>query len=394
MNLEISNIAETTSKAGSLRAWLNFGISNRSALLSISAFLTFLGLLAIYGSSSVTAAQQYHSEFHYVTKQATVALIGFLLVFAIGHLPVRWIDRAPLPFYLVSLLLAVMVHVPGIGHAAKGASRWIRLGPIGFQPSELLKVATVLVIARNLTRPGSDMVRFRSAVLSNLMLIALPIILLFLQPDFGTAVVIVAVSFSLMFVRGLAPRYVMGAVALVIAGIAGAIAFSPYRLKRFLTFLDPWSQYERGGFQIIQSFLGFQNGGLWGRGIGESRQKLYFLPDAHTDFILSVIGEELGLFGTLLVAGMFCYVFLIGIRIAMTQESEYRKLVCIGLTSLIAVQALMNISVTLGIVPTKGIPLPFVSNGASSLLTFLLIISILSRLSQPERPIGAQGGIY
>jgi cell division protein FtsW len=384
MNSRISNIAVNISKIVQLKPSASFNISNRTALISTVAFLSLLGLLAIYGSSGVTAAQKLSSEMHYASKQSMVFLLGFLSIFALGHLPAKWIERIPLPFFLCALCLAILVHIPGIGHSAKGAARWIRFGGFGFQPSELLKFATILIVAKNLSRPGIELGRFSSGVLSNLILISAPIALLLNQPDFGTAVVIIAVSFLMMFLAGLNFKFVASILGIAGAGIVSAIIVSPYRVKRFMTFLDPWAQYDRGGFQIIQSFLGFQNGGWLGRGIGESRQKLYFLPDAHTDFIMSVISEEFGVLGGFTVVLMFLYLIMITFRIGQCQSSEFRRLVCFGIAGLIGIQTMMNISVTLGLIPTKGIPLPFVSNGPSSLLSFLLMIAVVARLAQPD----------
>jgi cell division protein FtsW len=362
----------------------DFSISNRSALLSVVTFLCMIGLVSVYSSSGVTAAEKFHDELHYVTKQALVGIFGFTIIFGMGHSRLRSLDRVPIFIYILAFVLTCLVFMPGIGHHTKGATRWIRFGPVGFQPSELVKIGVILLTAKALTRPSCNMARFNSGLLPVLLLYAPAAVALLAQPDFGTAAVLLLVVLAMTFLAGLPLRFVgMGCVAALV-GLAVAVVASPYRFRRLMTFLDPWSEYEGSGFQIVQSFLGFQSGGWFGKGIAASRQKLYFLPDAHTDFILSVFAEEYGAFGTLTICAMFAYLTYLGFRIAQCQMDPFRRLVAYGLTLQICFQALINMGVTLGLMPTKGIPLPFVSNGASSLLSFLFCVGILARLAQPD----------
>ncbi len=361
-----------------------WSISLRTSLICVTAFLTCLGLLAIYASSSIPAHGAVGDEFLYFRKQMLVAIFGFLVIFCAGHIPLALFERIVLPLFLLSALALAIIHVPGMAHSAKGATRWLRIGPIGFQPAELAKLATIFFMARILSDPRRDIRQFRTGILPALLGVGVLSLLLLSQPDFGTAMLLLMVGFLMVFVAGMPRQQVF---ALGIAGLlaaAATILAAPYRVKRILTFLNPWAEVRGSGFQIIQSFVGFQKGGLLGVGLGESRQKLFFLPDAHTDFILAVIGEELGLFGVLLVCSCFAFYVYVGFRIISVQHRNFFRFLALGITTLVALQASFNMGVTMGLLPTKGIPLPFVSSGASSLLCFLCATAVLARLSQEE----------
>lgn len=354
----------------------------RTSLICATIFLTCLGLLAIYASSSIPAAQKYMDSFFYVRKQGAVAAFGFLMIFLFRFVPISWIARLTLPAVVGAVVLMAMIFLPGLGGKSGGAMRWLNLFGFRFQPGEIAKLALVLFLARNLSRPKCDAENLVWGVGPNLMLFGLFALLLMLQPDFGTTFLLLILTFVMLFAAGVTRPFIVTSSVLATGAIALAIAQAPYRLSRLVTFLDPWSAIKDGGFQLIQSYLAFQNGGLLGAGLGESRQKLFFLPEAHTDFILSVIGEELGLLGVLLVCFLFVYVVYLGFRITLAQQTEYRRFLAFGLTFLIASQAVINIGVTMGLLPTKGIPLPFVSSGSSSLIVFLAVVAILARLSQ------------
>ena len=370
--------------------WIHLGqanVSHRTALICVSAFLSGIGLLSIYASSSIPAAQNIGNDLAFVQKQAAVAFLGFLLVFAIGHLPFRWIERLAIPSLLLSLVLMILVFVPGFEGRAKGASRWILLFGFTIQPAEFCKLAVILFLARNLSRPKSNPELFLHGVLPNLVVSGLFSVLLMLQPDFGSTSLILFLTVTMLYVAGLPYRFLTMFFGLGVVVFIAALLTAPYRLARLLVFLDPWSDARAGGFQIIQSYLGFQNGGVWGVGLGESKQKLFFLPEAHTDFILSVIGEEFGLFGVLLICACFAYMVFLGLRITLAQDDTYRQFLAFGLTMLIGVQAALNMGVTMGLLPTKGMTLPLVSNGSNSLIVFLIAIAILARISQESADI-------
>lgn len=359
-------------------------------LLFVALLLTGIGLLIIFTSSSIPASQKFGDAFHFFRKQAVMAMVGMFSVYFIFKLPFRFYEKMVLPLLAISLGLLTLTLIPGIAHKANGAARWISIGGLTFQPAELAKLSMVFFLAKSLSRPHNDIKNFKGGVLPNLLVFGVFGFLLMLQPDFGSTILISLVTFVMLFTAGLPLRYVMGSCVVGVLGMALAIWKAPYRMARLTAFLDPWQDIQRGGFQIIQSYLGFQNGGLLGLGLGESRQKLYFLPEAHTDFILSVIGEELGLLGVLLVIGLFAYLTWLAYRITMLQENNFRKFLACGLSLLITLQASINMGVTMGLLPTKGIPLPFVSNGASSLVVFLIISGLLAKLGMEGEEIAKE----
>ncbi len=378
------NTTTPTNLSEELKTSIKDRVSIRTMLLVVVAFLTGLGLLAIYASSSIPIYHETGDSLHYFRKQAVVAVVGFLTIFVMGHIPFRWIEKSSLYLVLASIILLGLVHVPFLEGRAGGASRWILIKGISFQPAELAKLALVMFLAKNLSRPRCDIASFKTGILPNLIVFLIFAALLMIQPDLGTTVLLFVISFLMLFVAGVPSRFIWMISIGAILSLGAAILAAPYRIARVLTFLNPWKEVRTGGFQIIQSYLGFQNGGLWGLGLGESRQKLFFLPDAHTDFILSVVGEELGLFGVILICFLFAFLVLICVKIVKLQTDEYRRYLAFGIGSLICFQAVLNIGVTMGVLPTKGISLPFLSNGASSLIVFLVGIGILARLSQIE----------
>jgi cell division protein FtsW len=359
----------------------NSGRFYRNALLFVVLLLTGLGLLVIYSSSSIPAELKYGDTLYFVRRQAIFASIGFLVIAGLQWLPFHLMERFTLPLLGFSLLLLVLTLIPAFQHKANGAARWVKIAWVTFQPSELGKVALLLFLAKNLSRPSSRIDRNIKHILPNLFVLSVFSFLLMLQPDFGSTVIYVSLSFFMLFVAGLPLKYILSAGIVCILGAIAAIIHAPYRLARVTSFLNPWDNIQTGGFQIVQSYLGFHNGGFWGAGLGESRQKLFFLPEAHTDFILSVVGEETGLLGVFLVVACFAYIAWLGLKITSLQTQAYRKFLALGVSSLISIQAVVNMGVAMGLLPTKGMSLPFVSFGSSSLLSFLLLIGILAKLA-------------
>lgn len=352
------------------------------SIVVVAAVLTGVGLVAIYAASSLKGAQQFGDEFLFFRKQAIAAMLGFAGLTLLQRVPFRWIERMTLPLLGFSVFLLALIFVPGMYSKVGGASRWLNLPLVGGQPSELTKLALVLFLAKNLSRPTNDLSSFRTGLLPNITAFATVSGLLLVQKDLGTPVLLFAVTFSMLFVAGLPRRLVFGGLASAVAVAFAAVIFEPYRIARILSFLDPWAKVRGSGFQIIQSFVAFQNGGLFGAGLGESKQKLFFLPEAHTDFILAVIGEELGLVGVLLVCLTLAYFVLLGFRVATLQREPYRRFLAFGLTATVGIQACINMGVCMGLLPTKGMTLPFISSGNSSLLVFLVISAILAKLAK------------
>lgn len=355
----------------------------RIEIIIVAIVLTTFGILSVYSSSSITAFHRYSDPYYFVRKQTIVALMGFAAALFIQLIPLKWLHRSILPLYLATLGLLTLTLFPGFQHKANGAARWLTLFGVTFQPAELAKIALILFMAKSLSRPRI-IISDPKFIASSLVFFSLMATPLMLQPDFGSTFLMFTVIYIMFFCARLPLAYTLFGVLIAASAVALAIIKAPYRLARLMSYLDPWADFQKGGFQIIQSYLGFQNGGLLGQGIGESRQKLYFLPEAHTDFIISVIGEEFGLFGVIFIICCF-FVFLhAGFRIALNQRDRFKKYLAIGITSLIVAQASINIGVALGALPTKGISLPFVSSGASSLLVFLVSVGILCRLEKGE----------
>lgn len=357
----------------------------RVTLIMTAALLTAFGLLAIYSASNVTAYHRFGDPFFFVKKQAFIAIAGFAAIALVARLPLRWLSRSALPGLLVSLCLLLATIWAPLSHRVNGASRWLAFGGLSFQPAEFAKLALLVYLAKLLGR-RTEGLGFRGwtlwLCLGGLGLLVLPMLA---QPDFGSAFLLSILCLVMLFTAGLPAKYLLYTSLIALPGIAFLIFTEPYRMARLLSFANPWAEIRGGGFQIIQSYVGFQNGGLWGVGLGESKQKLFFLPEAHTDFILSVIGEELGLFAVIAVIVALGLIVAAGIRIALAQTDPFRTHLAFGVSTLIAVQALLNLGVVMGMLPTKGIPLPFVSHGSSCLWVCLSGTAILARLAQPSQ---------
>lgn len=353
----------------------------RNALIFTVLMLVGLGLLVIYTSSSIPAEIKFKDSLFFVRKQAMFGAVGFFAILAIQWIPFSWIEKITLPFIAVTIFLLALTLVPGLQHEAKGASRWIKLGFFTFQPSEIGKLAWILFLAKSMSRPQSRIDKDPKAILPNILVLAVIGVLLMKQPDFGSTVVYTSIALVMLFVAGLPIRYILTAGTIGLTGAVVLVATSAYRRARILGFLNPWENVQTSGFQIVQSYLGFHNGGLLGAGFGESRQKLFFLPEAHTDFILSVIGEEAGLIGVFFVVACFAYMTWLGMKITSLQSDPYKKFLALGLSALISIQAIVNMGVAMGLFPTKGMSLPFVSFGSSSLVSYLLMIGLLARLA-------------
>jgi cell division protein FtsW len=354
-------------------------------LFAATLLLTCMGCLAIYAASAIKGVELHHNPYYFLQKQAIVAAFGFCVVICLQLIPLRWLRHLTLPLLLFSLSLLAAIFIPHAYQKVGGAYRWISLGPINLQPAELAKLAFIFFLARNLSRAGSERKHFTSIVVPNFAVLFLFIGLLMLQPDFGSSALLFLITFAMVYIAGAPLRFILyPMIPITLAGIA-AIIHSPYRLQRLTSFLDPWANIQGGGFQIIQSYLGFRNGGLLGVGLGESRQKLFFLPEAHTDFIFAVIGEELGLLGVAFISSLLLFILFLGFFIALQQKESFFRFLCFGLTFVLSLQGILNLAVVLGLLPTKGLTLPFISSGASSLLVSLFMIGVISRLGQEVR---------
>jgi cell division protein FtsW len=341
----------------------------------------------IYSTSAIFAQDKYDDSYYYLKRQALwiiFGLIGFSVALNIDYRDFR---KYSMPILLISMFLLALVFVPGIGRAAGGARRWIKVGAFSFQPSELAKLAVILFLADRLTVRRRHIGRFWRALLFPLLLTCLVMGLVILQPDLGTTILIALISAILLFSTGVPLKLLFPAVLAAVPAVYLLVFSSSYRARRITAFLNPWADPEGAGFQIIQSFIALGSGGIGGMGLAQSRQKFYYLPAAHTDFIFSIIGEELGFAGAIIILGLFLVIFIVGMRLARGAPDFFGFLLGIGIVSIISLQALINIAVVTGSLPTKGLPLPFISFGGSSMLFNLVAIGVLMNIGrQAEAP--------
>ena len=349
--------------------------------------LVAIGVVMVGASSAIVADSGNGDSLYFLKRQALFAVVGSAALVLAASIDTAWLERRAGPLAILSLVLLVLVLVPGIGHVAGGSRRWFQLGPISVQAGEIAKLAVVMYLAAQLARraaaaPSID-ARVRApkhvGLLRLFLLPGAAMLLLLVEPDFGTAVLLAAITFVMLFVGGARVGPLLGVAALAVPLALVAIGTSEYRTRRVLAFLDPWSHRYDIGYQITESLMTVGSGGLFGLGLGESRQKLFFLPAAHTDFIFSIIGEELGFVGVLLVTGCFAVIATRAWLAASRSANVFSSLLIVGLGSLLVLQAVFNVAVTLGLVPTKGITLPFVSYGGSSLVMSMAIAGVLLR---------------
>ncbi len=345
------------------------GLRYDPLLLGAVLIPLMFGVVMVYSASAVYDGARLGDTTWFFKRQAIGASIGLIALLGAMKLGYRRMEALALPLLFVSLALLVLMHLPGLGHSAGGARRWMRLGSVTFQPSELAKIALVLWLARSLARKQERVRTFSVGFLPHMVMLALLGFLLMLEPDFGTAVVLAAVTFALLFVAGAPLRYLLAVAGAAVPVAAVLIWKSPYRIQRVLTFLDPWKDPRGHGYQTVESLLGFGAGGSLGVGLGESHQKLFFLPAAHTDFILSIVGEELGFAGVAGVLALFALIAWRGIKAAHAAPDAFGCWLALGLTLLLSVEALVNAGMALALLPTKGMALPFLSYGMSSVIT-------------------------
>jgi cell division protein FtsW len=349
-------------------------------LLTVLA-LVACGVVMVYSTSAILAGERFQDPYYFLKRQGLFAGIGLVVMVVMMFFPYSQLKRLAYPLLLLSILILAAVLIPGIGHRAGGSMRWLKFQSFSFQPSEFAKLSLIIFLAYFLTKKEDKIRSFSFAFLPTILLSGLVIGLVGKEPDFGAAFFLTVMVFLLLFVSGVRVIYIAAACLAAFPVAYYLLTTVAYRHKRLLSFIRPWEDPTGTSFQIVQSFLSFGSGGLFGLGLGEGRQKLFFLPAPHTDFIFSIIGEELGLVGAMIVVLLFFIFTVRGLRIALSLGDRFGAYLALGITLMISLQTLINMGVVLGLLPTKGLTLPFISYGGTSLITNMAGVGILLHLS-------------
>ncbi|MGI8564924.1 MAG: putative lipid II flippase FtsW [Pyrinomonadaceae bacterium] len=350
-------------------------------LFAATVGLALFGVVMVYSASAVIAANQNGNQFHYVIRQGIWTMLGLAAMFVAMRIDYRILRDARVVFPLLGITILLLLAVFGFS-PTNGAQRWIKLKSFRVQPSELAKLSLVIFLARFLERRAGEEKSFTRTFMPCAGIVSLLVILVVAEPDLGTAMMLAVVWVVMLYTAGASLVHLGLAAAPALLGLAALLLFVPWRLARMVTFLDPWADPQGAGYQVVQSLIAVGSGGVDGLGFTAGRQKMFFLPFAHSDFIFAVIGEELGLLGALTVVGVFGLLMWRGMRAALGAPDRFGMLLGIGIVTGIVAQALFNMSVVLALVPTKGIPLPFISYGGSALVPTLFAAGVLLNISQ------------
>lgn len=352
------------------------------SIFFMTLFLISLGVVMVYSTSAILAQEKFGDGTFFLKKELLWLCFGIIALYIAYRVPYPvWVKISPL-MLLASIGFLFLVMIPGVGHQVGGARRWLKFGGFGFQPSEFAKYAMIVFLARWISNHQDQIKSFTKGFLPPILVLGFTVGIILIQPDLGTAVGLGTVGLVLLFVGGVRIRYLIALLITSIPVLYFFVAGVAYRRARILAFLDPWKDPKGVGFQIIQSFIALGSGGLTGVGLGESRQKLFYLPEAHTDFIFSIIGEELGFIGALIVCLAFFALFYMCFRVASKMNDLTGHLIGLGIATLLTLQTVVNIGVVTGTLPTKGLPLPFISFGGSSLVFSMAGIGIVMNLAR------------
>lgn len=368
--------------------------SNTRGIIVSALMLVGIGTLMVYSSTAFMAMQKYGNGFHYLWKHLFTVFVGIITMLLLSRTDYQRLRPAVYILLAVSGALLLLVFVPGIGISANGARRWLRLWPTTFQPSELVKVVMVIFLADYMDRNIHRMKELKYGILIPIGVMLLFQGIIILQPDFGAVMSLAILTFGLLILGGANLKHIGAIMLFSLPAVYVLITSSAYRMKRIMCFTDPWEDPFGCGFQLVQSFIAFGNGRFFGVGLGGSKQKLYFLPEVHTDFIFSLIGEELGLIGVLAVLGVFIWLFIKGIQVSAKTRDPFSYFLTIGLTMMLGVQVIINLAVSTGLMPTKGLPMPFISYGGSALLINMAAVGILISISRKNEDRGADSAAY
>ncbi|MFH1395379.1 MAG: putative lipid II flippase FtsW [Candidatus Omnitrophota bacterium] len=351
-------------------------------IIIIVSILLMIGVVMIYSSSAVYAYRQYGNSLYFVLRHLVYLVVGLSAAVFCMAVPSKKIADNSRAIMLCVLFLLLIVLVPGVGKMAGGARRWISVFGMNVQPSELAKFALIIYLADLTARKKYLIENFRQGILPPLFVTGLTAGLVLLEPDMGTCVSILFAGGAVLFVSGLKLKHLGFITASALPALCTAVIIAPYRIKRIIIVFNPWKDAKGAGFQLVQSFIALGSGGFWGTGLGMSKQKLFYLPASHTDFIFSIIGEEAGFAGTALVLALFAVLIWVSIRIALRLRNVFASRTVLGISIIIAFEVLVNVGVSTGVLPTKGLPLPFISYGGSSLVCHLAAIGLVLNMAR------------
>lgn len=352
---------------------------DKSLLITV-IILSLFGLLMIYSSSNIWANYKFNDPYKYLKSQAIFLFLGYIIISIISKINYQIYYKYSNLILLICTVLLVLVLIPGIGTIRNGSRSWFGIGSFGIQPSEFAKLGLIIFTSKYLT--NNKIKDIKSSVLPILLIVFFLFELIMLQPDFGTGVILVMTIIAILFVSGVNMSFFIKIGVLGLIGIVVLVIIAPYRLERIVSFINPWADPLGSGFQIIQSLYAIGPGGLLGMGLGNSIQKHFYLPEPQTDFIFSIISEELGFAGVLIVSSLFIIIIYRGISIALKQEDNFAKYLAFGISFSFAFQTILNLMVVVGLIPVTGVTLPFLSYGGSSLLVSMTSIGILLNISK------------
>ena len=350
--------------------------------------LLIVGLMMVASSSVMVSTKYFQQPFHFLIRQACYLFVGFLAAIVVMRVDSSTWEKSSVPLLLICLLLLVVVLIPGIGRVVNGSRRWVAIGPIGIQVSELAKVTMIIYLAGYLVRQQKTIAQNIAGFIKPMIILAAVAFLLLMEPDFGATVVITGTVMAMLFLAGVKLRYYCGLMIIVGCSLAFLAVSSPYRMARLTAFLNPWADQFNSGYQLTQSLIAFGRGGWLGVGLGDGVQKLLYLPEAHTDFLFAVLAEELGLMGIFLVLILYSILVWRGLVIGFmgyTQGRLFAAFTAYGITFWIGLQAAINMGVNSGLLPTKGLTLPLLSYGGASLVVNCIIIALLLRIDHENR---------
>ncbi len=366
-------------------------------LLTGVLVLLGIGIIMVYSASSMVAERRFGSDTFFLNRQVVHVLLAVLVLVCCRHVPLSVYRFMAYPVLGVAFLALAALYVPGVGHTIGGAKRWLRIFGVSFQPSEFARLALIIYLAYSMSKKQERIKAFSIGFLPHILVLGCFTTLIILQPDFGMVVMIASIVWIMLFVGGVRLSYLLAGLAVFLPLGYYVLIHAGYRLRRLASFMDPWQYQSDAGYQVVHSLMAFGSGGIWGAGLGNGYQKLFYLPEPHTDFIFSVVGEELGLIGVCFIISLYLIILWRGILIAMRAGDPFATFLATGLTVALGLQVSINVAVALGLMPTKGLTLPFLSYGGTSMIMNAVAIGILLNIGArgltPQKPVVRSKGI-